>query len=413
MVSGVTAGLIGLKAVFYTLMNETHHMDAWDRWLMLWHGLFVLVWVGVTVAAMANPSTIGRLRVLMLAGVLLAWYVGYARLYHWHGPDLYRLLYYGIGVGLWFYLTGFTNDYMFLLFALYPSTFTLMPMFWASLGTLWLTLLLLLRLSVIQSALDVWLVPIILGTLGGTALGWFINAIIRQSQERRDLIRELKAARRDLAAAERQAGILEERGRLAREIHDTLAQGFIGVIAHLAAAGAAPTTELSRHIAQAEALARDSLAEARRFVWDLRPASLDDADDLAEALRALAARYAIDGPAVTVQVKGTADVLPEHCASALVRVAGEALSNAARHAAATTITLTVDYTADAVRLTVADNGCGFDPSQLSGPSLEGGHGLVSMRERLAAIGGTLILESSPGAGTTITANVPSIAESNR
>ncbi|HEX5850669.1 MAG TPA: histidine kinase, partial [Rubrobacter sp.] len=143
-------------------------------------------------------------------------------------------------------------------------------------------------------------------------------SIIEQSRERRELIEELESTREQLAARQRRAGILEERGRLAREIHDTLAQGFISIVAHLEAAeGALGSDQARRHLEQARRTARDNLIEARHLVAALRPEILEGSS-LSGALERLARRWSeeTDIPA-TVSVTGGESTLTQESQVAL------------------------------------------------------------------------------------------------
>jgi signal transduction histidine kinase len=147
----------------------------------------------------------------------------------------------------------------------------------------------------------------------------------------------------------------------------------------------------------------ESLAEARRSVEALRPAPLEGRR-LSEALSAVAERWsALNGIATQVTTTGTVRPIDPEAEFALLRAAQEALANVARHAHATRVGLTISYMENEVALDVRDDGVGFDPSQP-----EQGFGLVAMRQRIAALSGTLQVESEPGSGTAISACVPTV-----
>ncbi len=226
----------------------------------------------------------------------------------------------------------------------------------------------------------------------------------RLAEERRQTIAELEATRRELVAAERAAGVLEERQRLARDIHDTLAQSFTSIVMHLEAAEpqlAAAPNSAQRHVEQARQSARDGLTEARRLVWALRPAALDQAS-LPEALERLARSWSVaSGVAATATITGAPRPLPAEVEVTLLRVAQEALANVRKHARASAVTMTLSFMDDAILLDVQDDGVGFASRALPHPSGEGGFGLTGMRERVARLGGSLSVESAPGEGTTI------------
>ncbi|WP_432063709.1 sensor histidine kinase [Streptomyces sp. C10-9-1] len=239
-----------------------------------------------------------------------------------------------------------------------------------------------------------------------TVLGY--QALYRESESRRRLIEELVATRAELAAAERTAGTLAERERLAREIHDTLAQGLSSIqlllrAAETSLAGDAPA---ARHVAQARRAAQDNLAEARRFVRALSPPDLEQGS-LHGALRRLCAG-ATGGPEVRFGVSGTPVELPTPYEVALLRTAQSALANTARHAGATRTEVTLSYMDASVCLDVVDDGAGFDPVRAlrAAPRGDGGFGLRAMRARARALGGTLSVESAPGQGTALAVTLP-------
>jgi signal transduction histidine kinase len=248
------------------------------------------------------------------------------------------------------------------------------------------------------------------------AFAWFMRRANRQEELRKQAMRDLsdtnarlEATLREnedlherLVAQAREAGVLDERQRMAREIHDTLAQGLTGIVTQLQAAEQAD--DWHRNVTAAIDLARESLTEARRSVHALRPEPLATAR-LGEAVADVATRWSARH-AVPVQVTttGTPRPMPPEAEVALLRATQEALANVARHAAATRVGVTLSYLDDEVALDVRDDGTGFDPDQ-DAPT-EGGFGLVAMRQRIEALAGTLRIESEPGAGTAISAAVP-------
>ncbi|MDE2814067.1 MAG: GAF domain-containing sensor histidine kinase [Gemmatimonadota bacterium] len=197
-------------------------------------------------------------------------------------------------------------------------------------------------------------------------------------------------------------GAVEERNRLAREIHDILGQGQAAVLMQLEAMDAlfvagAKREKLRRILSQLMAMVRDNLEEVRRSVADLRAASLEGRS-LEEALAGLAADT---GPEVEVEIVGTRP-LPSRVEVGLYRIAQEALANARQHANARQVRLELEITPAAVTLRIADDGRGFAPEQLSGDRF----GLVGLNERARLLGGRLDVESKPGQGTRIIAVVP-------
>nr|WP_055505147.1 sensor histidine kinase [Nonomuraea pusilla] len=276
----------------------------------------------------------------------------------------------------------------------------------------------------------------LLVVIGGLALplavaGWYVSA---ESDRRRRLVEELRAALAENAALHarlldqaRHAGVLDERQRVAGEIHDTVAQDLAAVVGQLAAADAAAgEPERRRHLDRASALARSGLAEARRAVRALRPGPLEDSR-LPDALTRLAAEWeARTGLALAVEITGTPVALAADVEDTLFRVAQEALTNVAKHAGARRAALTLSYTdlpfpgphaaraagrdggPRGVLLDVRDDGRGFD---LRAPG--DGFGLDGMRQRVRGVGGTLEVESEPGRGTAVAAAVPAIPPEGR
>ncbi|UFR06717.1 sensor histidine kinase [Streptomyces sp. Go40/10] len=249
-----------------------------------------------------------------------------------------------------------------------------------------------------------------LGAAVAVAVVWGYDALYRESEQRRRLIQELTATRADLAEAQHTAGVLAERERLAREIHDTLAQGLSSIQLLLRAAERTLPERpdaAARHVEAARQAAVDNLAEARRFVAALTPPALDGTT-LAGALERLCATTGTRHR-LTARFHLTGDPVPlptEH-EVALLRIAQSAVANTVRHARATTAEITLGYLGDQVALDVVDDGTGFDPGALPAPGPEsGGFGIAAMRTRVHALGGTLTLASAPGHGTALSARLP-------
>ncbi|GLV86489.1 two-component sensor histidine kinase [Streptomyces lavendulae subsp. lavendulae] len=237
-----------------------------------------------------------------------------------------------------------------------------------------------------------------------TVLGY--QALYRESERRRELIEELITTRAELAVAERGAGILAERERLAREIHDTLAQGLSSIQLLLRAAERTlpPDAPAAEHIARAREAAQENLAEARRFVRALTPPDLEHGS-LAGALERLCS--GAPGPRVRFSVSGTPRVLPTPYEVALLRIAQSALANVVRHAGAGRAEITLTFMDASVTLDVVDDGRGFDPSSASPAASDGGgFGLPAMRARAETLGGLFTVESAPGQGTAVAVTLP-------
>lgn len=204
-------------------------------------------------------------------------------------------------------------------------------------------------------------------------------------------------------------GAVEERNRLAREIHDTLAQGLAGLVAQLQAARSAGLADRERHLDTASELARSTLVEARRSVQALRPEPLEAAR-LPDALAAVAGCWSeVSGVPATVTTTGTARQLHPEVEITLLRTGQEALANVGKHAGASRVGVTLSYMEDVVTLDVRDDGIGFDPAGLPEEAADGsGFGLTGMRQRVARVAGRLEIESAPGEGTAVSATVPAI-----
>jgi two-component system NarL family sensor kinase len=204
-----------------------------------------------------------------------------------------------------------------------------------------------------------------------------------------------------------ESGAVEERNRLAREIHDTLAQGLAGITLQLETAdvlldSGQEAPKIRKSIEQALKLARTSLEEARRSVLDLRAAPLEGRT-LAQALKALAQDTDAKGNLeVDFELVGGERPLPVRIEAGLYRMAQEALANVVQHAAAQMASLSLTTLPDQVTLVVADDGHGFDPQRTQRDRF----GLIGLNERAKLLGGTLQLHSSPEAGTRVEINVP-------
>lgn len=238
-------------------------------------------------------------------------------------------------------------------------------------------------------------------------IGVWISKVIEQSEQRAELLAELEATRADLNKAEQARGALAERERMAREIHDTLAQGFtsIAMLSEAAQAQARKpgAPELAGTLSAISRTARQNLAEARSLVAS-GVATDVQGGDLIAALNRLPQSLHLDRIGLTVEAPTSLPPLTSNEQVALLRTAQEALNNVRRHSGASNVKLAVDICPaggqQELRLSVTDDGHGFDTA-----ARHPGFGLKSMAARLAEIGGRLELESS-GAGTALAAVVP-------
>ncbi len=390
---------------------------AWQTGTRAWDAFYLIIFVAVLVIVLS--STPGS---TALAGggmaAMIAWYLLVGRPL-WAGPGWPwerarpgrpRAVIYVAGLFVLFCLVQSQNpNAWFLAFGLSPQFFSFadgrVPTYLGIALNFIAAALLILRYpnaGTVAVALSVAVGG------GGFAVfyGRWVARIIDQSADRAAMIEQLEATRAQLAAAQHDAGRLAERQRLAADIHDTLAQGFASILMCIQAAqadldGSGPRQahpQATRHLDLAVRTARENLAEARALVAGLTPAQLDGGT-LPDALRRLSHASGVDA---TFGLSGPPRQLPMATEVVLLRVCQEALSNVRKHARAQSVTVRLDYDQDAVRLEVSDDGAGFDPVVVSG-----GFGLRGMRARVTEAGGTLTVGSEPGAGTRVSAMVPS------
>jgi signal transduction histidine kinase/ligand-binding sensor domain-containing protein len=210
------------------------------------------------------------------------------------------------------------------------------------------------------------------------------------------------------------SAVMGERSRLARELHDTLAQALTGIIMQLEAAAGAFRSAPSRaqaHLEKARALAGQSLGEARRAIWDLRNEALVLPHDLRAALEQEVRR--MDLPLdVSVEVEGEPRPLSSPLRAALVRIAQEGMVNVVKHAGATRMSLALRFSAEEIVLRIQDDGIGFSERD-EAVRTQGHFGLIGMRERARAFGGKISVERAPGGGTELKVIVPTGTEPRR
>jgi len=240
-------------------------------------------------------------------------------------------------------------------------------------------------------------------------IGIWISRIIDQSRERAELIEQLEATRSELGEVHHAQGVTQERERMAREIHDTLAQGFTSIImlaqaarAEMEAHGELPSPAIAR-LDSIELVARENLGEARALVAAFSPIALEDST-LTDAVRRLAERFGTEtGVAIDVEVSALSDGLAGLSRDrevVLLRSAQEALSNVRRHAQARLVTIRLSAEGAEALVEVQDDGVGFEPAASVG------FGLTGMRDRVRDAGGELDVASAPGRGTRVRVRVP-------
>ena len=398
--------------------TRTQQTDVWVKWDWLWKLIFYSsIGFSCLLLLLGEGSFNEKLLPLGLSAIFILWNWGGLKLAYRNGKTygeervyLRFILILG-NIGFWLTLVLISPAYYFVLFGMFSQIFRHLPVPWAVIATLILTVTIAYAqiaetgqmLSLTNPILWLYL---FMG-LGGIALGIWITSIINQSAQRRELIDQLEAAQAELSEVKRHEGMLEERQRLAREIHDTLAQGFTSIVMHLEAAEQAmpedlPTTQ--KHLDQARTTARTSLDQARRVVQDLRPDLLEK-QSLPDAISRTAVRWQEEtNIPVTTTTTGTPTPLHPDIEVTLLRATQESLSNIRKHARATAVQLTLSYMGDIVILDVQDNGVGINGAAPS--TLSGGYGLQAMRERAEQLGGEVEIESEPNEGTTIVMSIP-------
>lgn len=319
-------------------------------------------------------------------------------------------------VGLW--LAGLTAIWAVLIWLSPDAAYLVFPLFFLYLAALPRPAALLAVFG--TAALTIWGlgwarsfgVPGVLGPLVGAGIAIIISfgyqSLEREARARERLIADLVSARERLAATEREAGKLAERERLAREIHDTVAQALssIQLLLHAAERETPRDPEAAAaHARRAREAAAEALAETRGLIDELAPPAITGAS-LAEALGRLAETTAAQsGLRVEFRESGERFPLSTPQKTALLRVAQGAISNAVRHASAARVDLSLSYLDGEALLDIVDDGRGFDPAALADRGPGGSFGLIAMRGRMEDLGGTLTISSAPGEGTSITAAV--------
>ncbi len=400
-------------------MNAKQEMqkDVWVKWDWLWQAIFYAAVIVSTWLMLLDDDRKAPIpAMLLLTGILLLWHWGGLKLANRTSEvlDNHALFRFIVMIGvivLWFVLVRMSPAYYFTLFGLFGQVFRHLPLRFGVIAVLILTGFIFYEQLADAGATfslanpTIWL--FLFTALGAVILGAWITAIIGQSTGRRQLIEQLEATQAELATAERRAGILEERQRLARDIHDTLAQGFTSIVMHLEAADQALPDDLDtlqKHLDQARGTARSSLEQARGVVHALRPHTLDQRS-LPDAIERTAVRWQEEtGIPLTTTTIGDPVPLHPDIEVTLLRATQEALANIRKHARATAVQITLSYIDDVVVLDVQDNGVAFAGAAAS--PLSGGYGLQAMRERAEQCGGTLTLESEPGEGTTVVVSIP-------
>lgn len=371
--------------------------------LLRWetHGTFALLLVIATAGAARAGDTLP-----VLGGIALgALYAAGAFVEGRDRPSLRlgRLWLLAVTLG-WMALALTAPQFVWLAFPLFFAYLHLLPMKVALPGVAALTVVAILAVAWHEGRLTAaQIIGPTIGAVVAILMAMVYRALYAENEERRLLIDDLVLTRGKLVEMESDAARLAERERLAREIHDTLAQGMSSIILLLRAARRDLTENpaaAGRRIAEAEAAAKENLEEARDFVRALAPRALRHSS-LPSALRRIS-ESAVAGTPIQVrfETSGTPTPLPAEHDATLLRIAQSALGNVSRHSGAENAGVTLTYLDEVVMLDVYDDGRGFDPA------VAAGFGLNAMRQRANSLGGTLAVESTPGEGTAVVATLP-------
>lgn len=383
-----------------------------DRWFGDWIGYSAAATLAAVVLVLANPYT-GVVRTFTAAGLILAlfpfyWFVARPSRAGVRSNTWRAWLYVGLSTAVYFVAYGLNNWSNVALFVLSPQFF--------------------LMLSAVPAA-----IAIVVLNLGGVGVRWLlgdlapgdvastlgmtvlviavsiyfsnrITAVTKESRERGLLIDRLREQQREIAALSEQQGAAAERERIAREMHDTLAQGFTSIVT----LGHAVQGELEadpvsarRHVELMTETAQENLQESRRIIAALTPGRLADST-LDQALARVAARFGDEtGVPVGFTVHGTPRPASPAVEVVALRVFQEALANVRKHAAARAVEASLGYEQGGLRLSVRDDGRGFDPA-----APRRGYGIDGMSSRVREAGGTFDLKSGDGRGTRLAVLLP-------
>jgi signal transduction histidine kinase len=386
--------------------------DDWPRggeWNWLWEAYIVgLVIVSIVAVVLLDDRYPGRapVAVAALAGIAVL-VAAFGRLAS-RLPvlDWRAIAFVGAVVGLWVLAIAASPVSVLAVPAIYPVVFATFPLRTALVVTTGITMIPLTMLLLTQGVDSPNLTMAVAFTLTGVVatpvIGTVITTSMRQRRQLAALVSELAATRAESARLSRAAGTAAERERLAREIHDTLAQGFTSIV--MLAQAVEPeletdTAAAKRHVELIGATARENLAEARAMVAELTPSPLEET--LPAAIQRQCDRLAAEtDAAVTARI---ADDLPTQSMAAdvvLLRATQEAFANIRKHAQASAVTVDLAPSSSGVRLTVTDNGVGMGDGRAEG------FGLRGMRARVAQVGGAMTLSTGTAGGTTLTVEVP-------
>lgn len=383
----------------------------YPSWHWLWHayigGMCGVAIIAVYLLADRVPSR-SPLGAAMALAAMAAWLTLAGRGVPRLGPLGWRpVTYVCVAVGLWTFAMWCAPAAVTAIPAFYPVVFSTLPL-GPAIGASVVVTLVPLALDIAVSGFDSPYLPVavamaLIGLVAAPIIGVVIVTAVRQRIRLVTLVTELEHSRAETSRLSREAGIAAERERLAGEIHDTLAQGFISIVTLTQAIEIERVTEpvaAKRHLELIEATARENLAEARTMVTQLTPSALEGTT-LPAAIRrqceAFSAEAAIE---LELNVDDPAPPLGMAADVVLLRVAQEALANVRRHAQATHVRVDLTVGDEAVRLSLSDNGIGLAEGHVDG------FGLRGIRTRVTQAGGRVSIGPTPGGGTTVAVEVP-------
>jgi signal transduction histidine kinase len=379
-----------------------------------WHWLWDAYVVGMCVAAAAGVVMLDHrfpgnvlMAVAALAG-MAAWVLMFGR--HVAGAnkvDWRVLVFLAPLIGLWIVALSGSAIAVAAVPAIYPLVFATLPLSAALVVTTMVNVTPLSLALLIHGPswpdLPLAVAFTLMGLVAAPVIGITIMTSMRQRKKLAALVGELAATRAESARLSREAGAAAERERLAREIHDTLAQGFTSIVALAQAVEPeldSDTAAAKRHVELIRTTARENLAEARAMVAELTPTALHDGTLAAAVQRQCERLSAENGIDATVRVAGELPALGMAADVVLLRATQESLANIRKHSQASAVTVALTPVDRGVRLSVADNGIGLADQHADG------FGLRGMRARATQVGGTLTVTPTPGGGTTVIVEVP-------
>jgi signal transduction histidine kinase len=379
-----------------------------------WHWLWDAYVVGMCAAAAAGVVMLdhrfpGNVSVALtaLACIVVCVLAFGRRVIHAGEFDWRTLLFLAIVIGLWVVALTASSVAVAAVPVIYPLVFASLPLPAALVVTMVVNLiplgLALLFYGTSWPDLPLAIAFTLVGLIAAPVIGITIMTSMKQRTKLSTLVTELAATRAESARLSREAGAAAERERLAREIHDTLAQGFTSIVALAQAVEPeldGDTPAARRHVELIRSTARENLAEARAMVAELTPTALHDSSLPAAIQRQCDRLSAECGIAATIRLDDALPPLGMAIDVVLLRAVQEAFANIRKHSQANMVTVALSPVERGVRLSIADNGIGLTDEHNEG------FGLRGMRARVTQAGGTMLVSPTPGGGTTVTVEVP-------